>query len=225
MKLSRKSIERLLDLAAKGLSGLEQDGLTHLSDDHRFLIRSRAALLPEERKPVKPRNKGARGERDAILYLKDQGFSWDMKRGLQSRGGGAEQADVMNAGPFHVEVKRVEKLNIHAALQQACDDAAEGKIPIVLHRRNNEKWKVTLRADDFFEIFRESSYAGDAARKCESSLPDCGPVVTSDVEGVPLCQRCADELAKDPSCHSSNCPCFMCSGDESTAVPTEGESN
>jgi len=35
---------------------------------------------------------------------------------------------------------------------------------------------------------------GDDEPTCESGLPDCGEVVTSDVEGIPLCQRCADEL-------------------------------
>lgn len=30
---------------------------------------------------------------------------------------------------------------------------------------------------------------------CESGTPDCGPVEFYDSEGVPLCRRCADELA------------------------------
>ncbi len=46
--------------------------------------------------------------------------------------------------------------------------------------------------------------------RCESSLPACGPVVTTDTEGVPLCQRCADEMAADPSCHAAGCRCDLC---------------
>lgn len=209
MKLSTKSIVRLLAYAESGVSLLN---VPAEAEARFFLKRARAALLPASRTVGSPRNKGARGERAAICYLREQGFKGDLKRGLQSRGGGKEQADVMNVGCLHVETKRVEKLNIHQALQQACDDAPEGKIPIVLHRRNHDNWKVTLKADDFFKIFRESEFMELSESVCESGLPDCGPVATTDVEGVPLCRRCADEMDKDPTCHSASCPCFMCNG-------------
>lgn len=39
--------------------------------------------------------------------------------------------------------------------------------------------------------------AGEQVEKCESGDPSCGPVVTHDSEGVPLCQQCADELAAE----------------------------
>lgn len=209
MKLSRKSLERLLELADKGASGGTATGKVFNPKDHLLLIRARAALLPAERKAkggLSSRNKGRAGERSAVLYLREQGFDTtimcpdcdgggavtedvaqagdqvlqetikcprcagegrisrgDVKRGFQSRGGGKEQADVLGTGCLFVEVKRQETINIHAALQQACDDCPEDKIPIVLHRRNNEKWKVTMRADDFFKIFRESEFMEVAA--------------------------------------------------------------
>jgi hypothetical protein len=170
MKLSRRSIERLLAYAESGASLLNAPAG---AEARLFLKRARGALLPAARVVGSPRNKGARGERDAILYLREQGFEGDLKRGLQSRGGGKEQPDVMNVGCLHVETKRVEKLNIHSALQQACDDCSEGKIPIVLHRRNHEGWKVTLRGDDFFRIFRESEFMEGESKQKTWTCPDC----------------------------------------------------
>jgi hypothetical protein len=71
-------------------------------------------------------------------------------RGLsQTRGGGAEEPDLIGVLPgCHLEVKRVEKLNIHSAVQQASDDAGEHRVPVVIHRRNRGKWLVTLYAED-----------------------------------------------------------------------------
>jgi hypothetical protein len=158
--LSRKSLERLLELAAAGATIMSSDPVAY-NLDMLSIKRARKALLPEERKPKTGkgrRNKGLGGEREARDYLKEQGFP-EATRGLgQSRGGGKEQADCVQVGDLHVEVKRVEKLNIHAALAQAERDAREatlGRIPIVLHRRNKDGWKVTLLADDFFSIYRD----------------------------------------------------------------------
>ena len=52
----------------------------------------------------------------------------------------------------HIECKRVEKLNIHDAMNQSVRDAAEGQMPIVAHRKNRTKWLVTLRAEDVLKL-------------------------------------------------------------------------
>lgn len=44
-----------------------------------------------------------------------------------------------------------------------------------------------------FDAFREAL----GLESCESGLKDCGPVEAHDVEGVPLCARCAKELAAE----------------------------
>lgn len=157
MRLSRRSIERLLYLA--------QISAARTPEAIDFVNRCRKALLPEERKAKSgrsSRNKGRAGEVEARHYLVEQGFP-EAQRGLgQSRGGGKEVADCVNIGDLHVEVKRVERLNIHAALAQAEHDVAEGYCPIVLHRRNGETWKVTMAADDFFSVYRDCQrLAGD----------------------------------------------------------------
>ena len=56
---------------------------------------------------------------------------------------------------LHIECKFVENLNVRKALAQAIHDAANGLIPVVFHKKSNEEWLVTMRAEDFMEIYRE----------------------------------------------------------------------
>lgn len=66
------------------------------------------------------------------------------------------KADVVGLPGVHVEVKRVEALNVDNAIEQATRDIGENpnnEIPIVAHRKNNKKWKVTMYADDWFIFY------------------------------------------------------------------------
>lgn len=96
------------------------------------------------------RRKGAVGEREIAKYLRDHGFT-EARRGQQFKGG-ADSPDVVGLTGFHVEVKRVERLDLNAAMDQSIRDSAPDEKPIVVHRRNNDYWKVTLRLDDFMEV-------------------------------------------------------------------------
>ena len=60
---------------------------------------------------------------------------------------------------IHIEVKRVENLNLDKAMEQAIRDAKDGLIPAVFHRKNGKKWKVTMELDRFMEIY--NSYYSD----------------------------------------------------------------
>ena len=104
---------------------------------------------------INSREKGARGERElAEIFRTKYGFK-DAKRGQQYCGVNGN-ADVIDALPFiHCEVKRVEKLNIDDALEQATRDCKEGRIPVVFHRKNKKKWKATLDLDMFMAIYGE----------------------------------------------------------------------
>ena len=55
-------------------------------------------------------------------------------------------------GDINIEVKRSQTLNIEKAMQQSTEDAGNNKTPIVVHRKNNEKWKVTMWLDDYMEL-------------------------------------------------------------------------
>ena len=99
---------------------------------------------------INPKRKGKRGELEWAKFCREQGFT-EVIRGQQYSGVGGE--DCINLPGLHQEVKRNQKLNIYDAMAQAIGDA-KGKIPIVAHRRNHDYWKVTMRAEDFFKLYR-----------------------------------------------------------------------
>ena len=67
-----------------------------------------------------------------------------------------EEPDLSGLPGVHVEVKRVERLNISQAMAQAVRDAERFKdgSPAVFHRRNREGWLVTMQLSDWLEIFK-----------------------------------------------------------------------
>lgn len=95
------------------------------------------------------RDKGKRGELEFAHFLKDN-HGIEARRGQQFSGGN-ESPDVVGVQGLHLEVKRVESLNIHAAVAQATNDAA-GLPWAVAHRRNGGKWLVTVDANHFFNL-------------------------------------------------------------------------
>lgn len=104
------------------------------------------------------RRKGADGERELAQFLRERGF--EARRGQQYSGANGD-ADVEGLDGIHIECKRVEKLNIDAALEQSirdsyADSLKQGKtiIPVVFHRANRKVWKVTMRAEDFLKMYR-----------------------------------------------------------------------
>lgn len=105
---------------------------------------------------INSRNKGKVGELEFAKLCRDAKFP-DVRRGQQYNG--LEGDDVVGLCGVHVEVKRVEALNIDKALKQSEEDAGKQEIPIVAHRKNREKWKITMRAEDWFEFYREWSEA------------------------------------------------------------------
>jgi hypothetical protein len=114
------------------------------------------------------RQKGARGEREWAGILRAHFPDRVFRRNIQSRGGGAEAADVTGLPGWHAEVKRVEKLNIWSALQQAESDAKPGERPYVAFRRNRSGWYVALPAPLFLALLaanavQEKGIKDDAA--------------------------------------------------------------
>jgi hypothetical protein len=64
----------------------------------------------------------------------------------------------------HLEIKRVEKLNIHEAIEQAKRDKGPDELSVVMHRKNNCEWLVTMPFTDWIRIFREYE-AGESMRR------------------------------------------------------------
>lgn len=101
---------------------------------------------------VHSRNKGAQGEREAAKVLNEL-FGIDARRGQQFAGGSQSPDVVTSVEGVHFEVKRTERLQLDPAMAQATRDAGD-KIPVVMHRKNRDDWKFTVRVSDFRELAR-----------------------------------------------------------------------
>lgn len=115
---------------------------------------------------INSRQKGANGEREIAHIL--QGYGYNTRRGQQFSGANGD-ADIEGLPGIHAEIKRVERLNIDKALEQAirdnyADSIKQGKklFPAVFHRSNDDrkkdstrgKWKVTMALDDWMELYQ-----------------------------------------------------------------------
>lgn len=107
---------------------------------------------------VNSRDKGARAERDVAALLRAHGFD-KARRGQQYCGANGD-ADVEGVPGVHIEVKHVEKLNIENAMLQSVRDARDSEIPVVIHRKNHEGWKVTMSLDDFVLMYKRGGANG-----------------------------------------------------------------
>ena len=100
------------------------------------------------KKKINSRRKGSVGEVELGHEL-NRVFGVDSRRGKQYSG--LEGKDVVGLEGIHVECKRVEKLNIDNAIDQAVRDAhtaGANELPVVFHRKNRRPWLVTLRLED-----------------------------------------------------------------------------
>jgi len=107
------------------------------------------------------RRKGKVGEREFAALLREHGF--DARRGQQFSGS-PDSPDVVSDALawLHVEVKRVQNLNLTDACVQAEGDCG-GKPWVVAHRRNHQPWLITMRAETFFNFLRGELPLQDAA--------------------------------------------------------------
>ena len=106
---------------------------------------------------INSKQKGKNGELEVANYLKKKGL---IARRTQQYAGINNDSDVIceEWPDVHIEVKRNESLNIEKALQQSINDSKENEIPIVVHRKNREKWKVTMTFDDFIDMQNELNH-------------------------------------------------------------------
>ena len=101
------------------------------------------------------RDKGKVGEREFRDVLRSAGYS-SARRGQQFSGSNESPDVVCEELPgIHWEIKRVERLNVHDAIAQAVRDCGDA-MPVVAHRRNRTQWLVTMRAEDFLTLARQS---------------------------------------------------------------------
>lgn len=95
--------------------------------------------------------KGAAGERELAAIWQEHGYGC-------TRGGSmtfGSVADVIGLPGIHIEVKRVEKLNVGEALDQSIRDSERMRdgLPALFHRRNRKPWLVTMRLVDWLKLY------------------------------------------------------------------------
>lgn len=101
------------------------------------------------------REKGKRFERFLAGYFKDYGY--DAHRSAQFRGNTGQAADVEGIPGIHCEAKHQERMQLYDWMQQAVSDAekaGDGK-PTVFHKQNGKDVLVTMRLDDWMDLYRE----------------------------------------------------------------------
>lgn len=98
-------------------------------------------------------SKGKRGEREFANLLKDNGY---FARRTQQYSGTEGTSDVTSELPFHFEVKRVERLNLSKAMEQAINDS-DDNLPVVAHRKNREDWLITMQFKDWIKLVKQVS--------------------------------------------------------------------
>jgi Holliday junction resolvase len=106
--------------------------------------------------------KGKRGELELVHFLEDMGLK--ARRGQQFQGSPDSPDVVSELEHLHIEVKRCERLSVYKAMWQAIEDAAEGQVPVVAHKRNRQEWLVVLRAEDFFKQCHQPAQKGEMPR-------------------------------------------------------------
>lgn len=102
------------------------------------------------------REKGKRGERTVASLFKEYGY--DAKRSAQFCGKTGQAADVVGVPLIHIEVKFQERMCLYDWMNQAIrDSAAEGKgnKPVLIHKANNKDLLVTMRWEDWIELYTE----------------------------------------------------------------------
>lgn len=97
--------------------------------------------------------KGSDGERELAVLLRQEGY--EIARGGTMSFG--ELPDLYGLPGVHIEVKRVERLNVLEAMQQSIRDSERFKdgMPTLFHRRNRSPWLVTMRLSDWLILYRE----------------------------------------------------------------------
>lgn len=104
--------------------------------------------------PIRSKDKGARFERKLASLFREQGY--EARRTAQYCGNTGDASDVVGLPGIHIEAKHQETMRLYEWVSQAVRDAAgTGNLPAVFHKKNNAEILVTMRLDDWFNLYRE----------------------------------------------------------------------
>lgn len=98
------------------------------------------------------RKKGQNGELELARILRDQ-YGYDVHRGYTFH----NESDCVGLDGIHIEVKRREKISIYEWMEQAIEEAKKRMdgLPVVFFRKNRKEWLVTMRLEDWMDLYGE----------------------------------------------------------------------
>lgn len=109
---------------------------------------------------INSKDKGKRFERELAGMLRAAGYS-DARRTAQYCGNSGKAYDIEGVPGIAIEAKHREKMALYDWMAQAVrDSAGSGLLPVVMHKKNNAEVLVTMRFQDFVEVFREYANGG-----------------------------------------------------------------
>ena len=152
---------------------------------------------------INSREKGARFERELAKSFRAHGYD-EARRTAQYCGNTGDASDVVGLPGLHIEAKHCEKMQLYDWIAQAVRDSeASGtdKLPAVFHKKNYADILVTMRFDDFMQIYKEWE-AGKIPIKTSQLCRSC--IFDSEV--------CKENFARCASCemHQNGFPQCKC---------------
>jgi hypothetical protein len=108
--------------------------------------------------PRSSQRKGKQGELELADKLSSL-FGVQCRRMASAYLPGLIAPDVYGLPGIHIEVKRRERVTLHAAIRQARHDAVD-RTPIVAHRGNRHGWLVTCELQDLPTLAAKLSAIG-----------------------------------------------------------------
>lgn len=104
---------------------------------------------------INSKQKGARFERKLAALFREYGYD-DSRRTAQYCGNTGDASDVVGLPGIHVEAKHQERMQLYDWIDQAKRDSkGTGNIPVVFHKKNNAEILVSMRFEDFMEMYKE----------------------------------------------------------------------
>lgn len=107
---------------------------------------------------VNSKQKGARFERSLASKFREYGY--EARRTAQYCGNTGDASDVVGLPGIHIEAKHQETMRLYEWISQAKRDAengGKGNLPAVFHKKNNAEILVTMRLEDWMNLYREFS--------------------------------------------------------------------
>lgn len=104
---------------------------------------------------INSKQKGARFERQLASLFRDHGYT-ESRRTAQYCGNTGDASDVVGLPGIHIEAKHQERMQLYDWMEQAKRDSKGSEnLPVVFHKKNNAEILVTMRFDDFMQIYKK----------------------------------------------------------------------